>query len=183
MDKMNKMNKMDIMNKMNKINNNGIFMALIGVLGLFLSSMSLTIDNKLKNKPCNSIKLKNSIQAVGILGLTGIVASISYFICIMRCNNCNEVSNENSQLAIYGYLSFVLMIGIVIIVLGFIIQAESKDSCEDAAKYAASIWVTGVLLVLLSGGYLGFNVYTKYKNKSSNASSFSFDNEDLQSSM
>jgi len=146
---------------MNKAN--AAFMVFIGFLGFILTYASWSIGNKLNEKACTSSNLKNSNHAVGILGMTGIVSCISYFICVMRCG-CDEVSvSQNTGLAIYGYISFILVIGITIIVLGSIIDVESKGQCKEASKYSGIIWGIGVALVLFSAGFFGFKGYQQYK--------------------
>jgi len=129
-------------------------MVFIGIIGFVLSYSSWGVENQIKNKTCTSSKLKNSNRLTGVIGVTCIVAYVSYFVCIMKCG-CDKVNLfTDSGLYVYGYLSFILAIGITIIVLGSIIHAESKGDCKEALKHAREIWGTGIVLVVLSAGFM-----------------------------
>ena len=151
---------------------NTVFMLFIGFLGVLLTYASWSISAKLNEKTCTSSNLKNSNQAVNLLGLSGIISCVSYFICVSRSVCDKDTEDKSSGLAIYGYLSFVLVIGIMIIVLGSIIEVESKKECKGVSKYSGIIWGTGVGLVLFSLSFFGFNGYKKYKLASLKMNSF-----------
>lgn len=144
---------------------NAAFMIFIGFLGFILTYASWNIGNKLNKKACLSSDLKNSNHVVGVLGMTGIVSFISYFICVLRCGCDKTSSYQSSGLGIYGYLFFVFVIGITVIVLGSIIEKESKGECKQASKYTGMIWGTGVCLVIFSTSFFGFKAYEQYKSK------------------
>lgn len=146
---------------------NASFMILIFLIGILITIASWGVDNQLKDKACTSTKLKNSNQTVRVIGLTFIVSAVSYFICVFRCNCDDEPSAIEAEegkvkLALYGYLLFLFVSGIILIVSGSIIENEAKGECKDAEKHSYIIWRTGLALAIGSFLIGGFKVYTQY---------------------
>lgn len=143
---------------------NNMLVSFILMLGIFLSVLSWGVDNRLKDKACVSTKLKSANQGVMVIGLIFIVSSISFFICISKCN-CSQSGNVNESNVFKGYILFCLVVSIILIVLGSIISSEAKEECADASKYASGIWIVGVLMFIVFGGITGLKGYSMYKSK------------------
>ena len=134
-------------------NYNHIFMIVLFFIGIILTTVSWSIDNKLQDKDCKSASLKSSNKLVLTIGITLIVSSISFF----TCTSYTDAKFKDSSLTAYVIIMTVL--GIVLIALGSIISSESVDNCANTGN-ASNIWGIGLFIVLLSLGYF----YLKFKN-------------------
>lgn len=132
---------------------NQIFMLLIFVIGLILTSISWDIDSKLQDTDCKSVNLKTSNKLVLIIGVIFITSSLSFYGCYSRCENIMLGFNMLS------YVMLLSLLGIVLIVLGSIISASSINSCQNNS-YTESIWGLGLGIVLSCILY----IYFQYKN-------------------
>ena len=140
---------------------NKLFMTFLLLLGVILTSLSGDVSSKLSAKKCVSSKLKSANQVVMVTGITLIVSSISFFVCLSKCG----CSSRNDNPAILGYLVFSILLSILLTVLGSIIKSESKGECSSADKSAAGILYTGVTMLVILSGYFGFTAYKLYKSK------------------
>lgn len=147
---------------------NSVFMLFIFFIGFFLTYLSWGLQSSInKTTTCKDISLKNSIQGVMVIGLTFIVSSLSYIVCV---NTCNSKSNGNMNTTIY--LAFTMSLGVVLIVLGSIlVNGSKKDSCPISKSSCNAILTFGIVITFSCLIYMGVN----YKNKPSAApTAFSF---------
>lgn len=144
---------------------NNMLVSFILMLGIILSVLSWGVNNRLKDKACVSTKLKSANQGVMVIGLIFIVSSISFFICISKCNCSQQTGNVSESKVFTGYILFCLVVSIILIVLGSIISLEAKEECADASKYASGIWIVGVLMIIVFGGIAGLKGFSMYKSQ------------------
>lgn len=137
---------------------NQILMVIILCIGIVLTYSSYKVSVDLESTSCSSAALKRSNRGVMFIGMTFMISSISFFICLSRCECLIETMEVNT--AIYG--AFMFLLSIVLIVLGSIIHGEAKKDCSQAVHNAPTIWGMGLLMLLLSGAYLGYYGYTVY---------------------
>lgn len=136
-----------------------IFSVIILILGIILIIANFNIDNSIKN--CLDNKLRNSNKGILVLAVTAIVFAISNMTCSWKCD-----CTKSSSLAIEIYIGFIFILGITLISLGIIIQNKSKKSlqCKNAAGNATIVVVSGTFMTIISGLYLIFIIYMKYKD-------------------
>ena len=133
-----------------------MFMVLILVVGVLLIWINVMIDNSIK-AGCGSNQLISANKGIQVIGTVSVVAALSYFVCIGRCN-CGDVKAMAGL--DYVYTGFFLLLGITITVLGFVILNESsKPGCDGAKTYIQMIWPLGALLTLIGGGYIAMKLY------------------------
>jgi putative Mn2+ efflux pump MntP len=136
--------------------NNMIFMILIFVLGLVLVRSSGKISKKIKNT-CSSDDLRSANRGILVVGVISIVSSLAYMACLSQCE-CKDVGDFSTIV----YMGFTFLLSIVLISLGSIVDKQSKKSgCEDTKGTSGTIILIGVIMLLLSGGWGGYNVYSK----------------------
>jgi hypothetical protein len=126
---------------MSDITHDHLFMAVIFIIGLIVTSASWDIDAKLQDTKCNSSSLKTANKLALVIGVIFITSSLSFFGCSSRCQSVM------SGLNITIYISTLLLLGIILIVLGSIISAASIDTCTNDGN-PISIWGLGVIIVL-----------------------------------
>lgn len=147
--------------------NSSIFMFMIFVIGIVLTYSSWNIDSNLESKTCTDVSLKRSNKGVFVIGISFIVSALSFAIC----EHSKGSSGGGFEPGMGVYSIFLLLLGIVLVVLGSIISSKSKGACKDAKSYSKTIWLMGVLMVLMSGSYIGMQIYGA---KSSTNHSFRF---------
>lgn len=138
-----------------------IYMIMGGVLILGLILMIGSFGVAASIGACGSTTIATANRIVVVMATICVVSAISYMVCKTRCQ-CGD--SEGLDLKIY--MGLMMLVGVTLIVLGSIIHADSHDKknanpeqCEKATKWAPVIWGTGVILFLISGGYLGFLVF------------------------
>ena len=136
---------------MSDITHNHIFMGLIFVIGLIITTTSWDIDSKLQDKNCTSSSLKTANKLALIIGVIFITSSLSFFGCSYKCQSVM------SGLNITVSLTSLLILGIILIVLGSIISSASTGACVNDGS-PISIWGLG-LLIVLSCLYYFFSTY------------------------
>ena len=135
------------------MNYNHIFMTILLFIGLILIGISWNIDSNLSTTNCKSYSLKTANKFVMIIGVMFFTSSICFFGCTSKCSTVIKEFN----FMIYVLSMFVL--GVILIILGSIISAQSNSVAECSTADATSIWVLGLLIVLTCVGYTGY----KYK--------------------
>jgi drug/metabolite transporter (DMT)-like permease len=139
---------------------NQIFSLAMLVLGFIMIITNFQIDNALRNQNCDDTALKNSNKGILIIGVTSVVASISYMLCSFKCS-----SGESALIQTEMYAGFCLALSIVLIVLGSIIQSHAKNACVNAKNHTTLIIILGVIMLVLSGGYLSMYAYENMGGK------------------
>lgn len=125
------------------VDKNTIFMSSMLVIGLIFFYMASRVRSEIQAQ-CDSDKIRNATTGVMITATILIMASISYFVCVSKCGSgCGD-----TEMYSMAYSSFALLLGIVMIVLGSIISAESKGPCTATA--AGGIWQLGVVIIIAS---------------------------------
>lgn len=128
--------------------NINIFLSLF--VGIILTSLSWSIDNKIASKNCVSTKLKSANKLVFIMGIMLITSSISFFICFSKCNT---FSKSSEMMSMNFFVFFVFFIGIMNFILGLIVYTEAKKECDDAKQNSVGIFLFGLILCLGSTLY------------------------------
>ena len=119
-------------------NFNNIFIGVMLILGIILFYTSWEIDSKLQEKGnCISTSLKTSNKIVLCIGLTLIVASLSFF-------TCSKVTDNNFNFSLEVYIGLVTILGFILVVLGSIISGSARDACEVSGT--SIIWILGLLI-------------------------------------
>ena len=142
------------MAKQQSVNYNHAFMIFVFFIGIILFSISWNVDEKLQNTTCTSKPLKTCNKLVLCIGTILMAFSLSFFGCSAYCD---KTFDSGPSLLIHVASLFVL--GILLTVLGGIINANSIDDCSNSAP-SSSIWLLGVLLTIMSVVYF----YMKFKN-------------------
>jgi hypothetical protein len=128
-----------------------VFMCALFILGLILVISSIRVDTQLRES-CKSEKLRNYNTIILAIGIIFMVSSISFLICRTRCN-CGK--SDSADAMIYAVFSIVL--GIFLIFLGATVHSESNSqNCTDGASHASLVWIIGLLMTLVSSGYIGY---------------------------
>jgi hypothetical protein len=137
--------------------NNMIFMVLIFILGIVLVVTSGKILKRIKNT-CASDDLRSANRGILVIGVISIVSSLAYMACHSQCE-CKDVGAFST----IGYMGFTFLLSIVLISLGSIVDKQSKNiGCEGAKGASSMVILIGVIMLLLSGGWGGYKVYSKY---------------------
>ncbi len=141
---------------------NKLFSVVMLILGVILIVTNFQIDNSLSGDNCNDAQLQNSNKGILVMGTVAVVASLSYLICQARCGEGQAVVFETEM-----YAGFCLALGIVIVVLGSIIQSRAKavSQCADAKKHTTLITILGSVMIVVAGGYLGIYAYENMGGK------------------
>lgn len=142
---------------------NTIFMMFIFILGFFLTWASWNIQSKLdKATDCTKVNVKRANQGVMVIGLTFIVSSISFYICMTKCH----CSGNGRGYSMDFYAVSSLFLGITLIVLGSIIVGGANDACKAVkGTYANMILITGVFMTVICFGYLLLQHGDKFRTK------------------
>jgi hypothetical protein len=136
------------------------FMFIIFVTGLFLTVHSLKIESSLDKANCKDVNLKRSNRAVMMIGITFIVSSISFTVCVNKCE-CGP-----GGYSMNFYLISSLILGIILIVLGSIMIDGSKNkNCSPAKGSSKIILFVGLLIFASTTGYLYFENKDKFSSK------------------
>jgi len=136
------------------INYNQLFMIFVFIIGIVLFSISWSVDEKLQTTSCTSKPLKTSNKLVLCIGTILIAFSLSFFGCSTYCEKTFD-----SGPSLLMHVAGIFVLGILLTVLGGIINANSIDNCSNSAS-SSTIWVLGVLLTIISVLYF----YMKFKN-------------------
>lgn len=130
------------------------------VFSLSLLIVSLKISSNISGKTCMTNALQSSVN--GVVVLSSMLLSASMIATLLYDQIKGKYSFNYVEKV---FLAFVLCLGVIFIVLGAIIDAESKKTadCEANAKLSALIYVTGILMTLASGGYFGQYFYKQRK--------------------
>ena len=116
-------------------------------LGAVVTGLALNMMEK--TRKCTDIGFQRSLEGILVVSVSILVASIAYIICHMKCGcDPGESPFTRTMFALY----FILL-GIILIVLGAIVQAKASDKCSDAKAGATATWILGVVVVLASVGY------------------------------
>ena len=141
---------------------NQLFSLVILVLGIVMLVTNFQVDNALRGKQCNDTALNNANKGILVLAVTAIVSSLGYMACLAKCN-----SGVGSVYETEVYVGFSLLLGIVLISLGSVVhnRAAAVGDCSSAKHHTALLITLGVIMTVLSGGYLAFYAYENYGGK------------------
>ena len=124
------------------------------LIGLILFSVSWDIDNILQKSNCKSSSLKTCNKIVLCISVSLIVSSISFFKCSSQKNKPFNIENLNL------YVISMFLFGIILIILGSIISAQSVNDCVNLYN-TTTVWGLGLFIILFSGGILAYKNYNK----------------------
>ena len=145
--------------------NNTILSYVLGVLGLFLTLVSFKLSSAIqKSSKCvQQNKLANANRGILVVGIVLFMSSVGYILCKRNCSS--ESSPESTSELMY--LSFNLVLGIVIIVLFSIVSSELKKCGAVLSKSDSALVTFGILIgvasTVLSIGFLGKKLYDNRK--------------------
>ena len=141
---------------------NQLFCLAILILGIVMLVTNFQVDNALRGKQCTDSALNNANKGILVLAVTAIVSSLGYMACLSKCT-----SGVGSVYETEVYVGFSLLLGIVLIALGSVIhnRAAKEMSCESAKHHTTLLVTIGVIMTVISGGYLGFYAYENYGGK------------------
>ena len=141
---------------------NQLFSLVILVLGIVMLVTNFQVDNALRGKQCNDTALNNANKGILVLAVTAIVSSLGYMACLTKCT-----SGVGSVYETEVYVGFSLLLGIVLIALGSIVhnRAAAVMDCSAAKHHTTLLITVGVIMTVLSGGYLSFYAYENYGGK------------------
>jgi hypothetical protein len=142
--------------------NNTFLASVLAVLGLFLAFVSLKLNGVIEsNIDCvKRQSLVNSNRIVLIIGIVLFMSSGGYLLCKRSCSGELSVPSQTSDMM---YLTFNLVLGIMIIVL-FSIISNNLTNCKAPLSMFDSLLVklglvVGVLSTVLSLSVLGKKLY------------------------
>uniref|UniRef100_A0A6C0D0R4 Uncharacterized protein n=1 Tax=viral metagenome TaxID=1070528 RepID=A0A6C0D0R4_9ZZZZ len=135
-----------------------IFMLLLFIFGIFLAIVYTNIDNVIRKMPNSNTDLQNANKAILVISVMFIVIGFSYLACHRSCN-C-DLPNTSEPLF---YVIFSALLGIILIVLGSLIQAKSGGN-DEIVKNAPSLWISGVILALIGFIYIIYSGMKKLKS-------------------
>lgn len=133
----------------------------MAVLGLFLTFVSLKLNSVIEsNAGCMSKNaLVNSNRLVLIVGIVLFMSSAGYLVCQRNCSNLTLASSTSDTV----FLSFNLVLGIVIIVLFSIISSELNKCNVSLSGLDSTLIVFGIIVgvcaTVLSLVVLGKKLY------------------------
>ena len=134
-----------------------IFMLLLFIFGIFLAVVYTNIDNAIRKMSNPDNDLQNANKAILVISIMFIVIGFSYLACHRSCN-C-DLPNTSEPLF---YVIFSGLLGIILIVLGSLIQAKSAGN-DEIIKNSPILWISGVILALIGIIYIIYNVYSGMK--------------------
>ena len=141
------------------------FMAFIFVIGLYLLVVSSKVDRDIEKnirpeRPSNTTLNCNK----GILVISIIFISVSLNFLIQRLNSCS--CPAIGKLEIFttkeAYITFFLLLGIVLTTLASKLKASSSKLYESSGSLATTIFI-GAVLIIVCGGYIGMNIYNNQR--------------------
>jgi len=133
-------------------------MVSIFIFGVLLLSLSGNIESDIVK--CTNEKVRNANRLLVITATTLIVGSISYLLCNWKCKTI-------SQPTITLYMSFFIILGIGLIMIGQSIRDNASESeCSKSKQDALSITLVGTLMVIMCVSYI---VYITQQNKAMSA--------------
>lgn len=142
---------------------NQLFAIGMFILGIILIVLNFQIDSSVHSTQCVDTQLQNCNKGILVLGTAAIVASASYLGCQIKSGSGQSIITTEM------YASFCLVLGIVIVVLGSIMQsrANKSTSCTKAKNKTTPVIILGSLMIVIAGGYLSLYVYNNMGGKES----------------
>ena len=141
------------------------FIVGIFVVGIVLALLSQRIDDRISGN-CADKKVFNASKGLVVLATAFIVGSISYLVSQMTCSK--TFGSKTTSLLVF--VSFFLLLGIALIVLGIRITANlqnvnniDNEKCLEAKEISKQVTYLGVLMTVLCIGYLGYRIYSAEK--------------------
>lgn len=141
---------------------------LLAVLGLFLFVVSVRLSSVIQSSDLctKSNSLQNANRGILVVGIILFMSSAGYILCKRNCSGDISVSSMSDMM----YLSFNLALGIVIITLFSIVSGELNKCGAPIGKtdsgLVASGLIVGVVLTLVSLGFLGKKLYDNREDAS-----------------
>ncbi len=126
-----------------------IVMGVNFALGAVLTGISLNIMEK--TRKCTDVAFQRALEGILVVSVSLLVASIAYIICHVTCKCEDEGGLSRTLFALY-----FLGLGIVLIVLGAIMQSKSKGQCSEAKGGAVTTWTLGIVVTLSSVAFFVF---------------------------
>lgn len=138
---------------------NQIFALAILVLGVIMLVTNFQIDNALRGQSCDDTHLNNANKGILVLAVSAIVSSLSYMVCVSRCQGGGQTVFETEM-----YAGFALLLGIVLVALGSVInnRAGAVTECVRAKHHATVVISLGAIMIVVAGGYLGWYAYENH---------------------
>jgi uncharacterized membrane protein YedE/YeeE len=134
-----------------------MFMGLMFIVGLVLTIFALKIASNVNN--CDS-STQNAVRGLLVMGvmlmsITGTTLGI----------NCPTRSKSHTLGGVTSSMAFIVLMLIIGIITTALVSVIHKN-CEDARKDTPILLIMSVLIIVVSGGYLGYTVYSSRAIKS-----------------
>ena len=127
-----------------------VFYVLFLILGLVTYYISWNIDSSIATSTCKSAALKTSNKI--LLTISSLLVAIS----LLSLLGCDALSTQNKLI----YSSITIILGLLLIILGSIIVANSgKDSSCSRASGEGAVWVIVFGIIIIGGS--GYELYRK----------------------
>ena len=126
-----------------------MFMGLMMIVGLVLTIYAFKISSDVVD--CN-ISAQNAVRGLLVIGVS--LMSISGTTLGINCPAKDDDKHMNGMI----FIIFMFLIGIVTTALVSVIH----KNCEAARKDTPVLLTLSVLIMAVSGGYLGYTVYNKH---------------------
>ena len=134
-----------------------MFMGLMFTVGLVLTIFAFKIASNVTD--CNTHS-QNALRGLLVMGV--MLMSISGTTLGINCPTRSTSHTLGGVTSSMAFIVLMLIIGIVTTALVSVIH----KNCEDARKDTPVLLTLSVLIMVLSGGYLGYTIYTSKAIKS-----------------
>lgn len=131
-----------------------IFMGLMMIVGLILTIYAFKIASDVVD--CD-ISAQNAVRGLLVMGVT--LMCISGTTLVINCPSKGDKDNHMNGMI---FVILMLVIGIVTTALASVIHKK----CEESRKDTPILLTLSVLIMVVSGGYLGYTLYTSKGIKS-----------------
>ena len=132
-----------------------MLMGLMFIVGLVLTIFAFKISSDVTN--CNAAS-QNALRGLLVMGV--MLMSITATTLGINCNR----GKSDTETSVNGMIFVILMLIIGIITTALV--SVIHKNCEDARKDTPILLTMSVLIMVVSGGYLGYTIYNKHKSSS-----------------
>jgi uncharacterized BrkB/YihY/UPF0761 family membrane protein len=138
-----------------------ILLLLTLIVGSVLSFAGFSIYREINGSGCSKKKVLDSAVAVIVVGVTIFTFSLTSLYYKMDIGdlkkiitdgpaNLKEKMDKKSSTSVVLPTLFLLVLGIISMVLGFIIKTEATGDCSVPEKFSKMVWGTGIFLTVVS---------------------------------
>lgn len=137
-----------------------IFMTAMFFVGILLFVASIMMATELDDDKCGNQKVRKLNRGISTLGVILTVSSISFLICQLRCEQCQDEEQSTNI-----YLIATAVLSVIVLVLGVMIITDLGDTCPKAKKWATILTAMSATTAAFSTGLFGYRVYLEQAGK------------------